>query len=184
RRKTRGTERETSKRDPEKGAHDLRRHVQRRVPERQPTEAQESERHGRIQMRPGPLPGRRIDEEDRGEPHGEAHQRPPLERRGYRGADGRGGMLEQHGEEARREEERAEAEGLAGDLDGMAAQRTDQSHRVSSSSGPSLRRIRIARAEGSARSTVTRRKSSATLHACAGHPPGRNGSSASNTSEI
>src|SRR5207237_5064217 len=84
--------------------------VQRRIPERQPTEAQESERHGRIQMRPGPLPGRRVDEEDRSEPHGEAHQRPPLERRGYRGADGRGGMLEQHGEEARREEERAEAE--------------------------------------------------------------------------
>ena len=135
-------------------------------------------------MRPRPLPERRIDEEDRGETHGQAHQGAALERAGNRRPDRRSGILEQDGKEAGAEKERAEPERFAGDLDSVAAQRFHESHRLSSGRAPSPRRMRFARAAGSTRSTVRTRNSSATLHACAGHPPGRKGSSASNTSEI
>ena len=90
-------------------------------------------------------------------------------------------MLEEDGEEAGREEERAESERLAGGFAGMAAQRFEDGHGCSST--PAERLGRFSRTAGSTRSTVISRSNSATLHACAGHPPGRYGSSASNTSD-
>src|SRR5205823_7075676 len=82
------------------------------------------------------------------------------------------GRPEQDREAARREHEDAQARRLHQVLRPVPAQSLARRHRLAlGASADALRRIR-SRGD-SARSTATRRSSSATLQACAGHPPGR-----------